>query len=104
MRLVREVLHNDSLNSRIGNASGYRIQSAAISALHEVAEAALVTKFQCKSIQHKIKTCAYDTISMAYLTMIYTKCIMLQQKDMVLICSMRDIMLGYAWLGNIDCS
>jgi histone H3/H4 len=102
MRLVREVLHNDSLNSRIGNASGYRIQSAAISALHEAAEAALVTEFQCKSIQHEIKTCAYDTISVAHLATIHAKRVTLQRKDMVLVRSMRDIMLGYAWPGNID--
>ena len=78
MWLVREVLHNDSLNSRIGNASRYQIQSAAISAFHEAAEAALVTEFQCKSIQHEIKTCAYDIISVAHLAMIHAKCIILQ--------------------------
>src|SRR5947207_15856431 len=102
MWLVKKVLYNDSLNSRIGNASEYRIQSTAISALYQAAKAVLVTEFQCKSIQHEIKTCAYNTILVVYLAMIHAKHIMLQQKDIVLVYSMWDIMLRYAWLENID--
>ena len=45
MWLVREVLYNDSLNSQIGNASRYQIQSTIIPTLYEVAEAVLVTEF-----------------------------------------------------------
>ena len=36
----------------------------------------------------------------AYLVTIHVKQVMLQQKDMKLVRSMREIMTGYAWAGN----
>ena len=47
--VVREILHDDPRKGRLGIGNEFRIQSEVLAALHEAAEAMLVTEFQCES-------------------------------------------------------
>ena len=47
--VVREFLHDDPHKGRLGISNEFRIQSEVLAALHEAAEAMLITEFQCES-------------------------------------------------------
>ena len=69
-------------------------------ALHEAAEVMIITEFQYKfySTRYSLFTNYGAVLNLAT---IHTKHVTLQQKDMQLVHSMRNIMLGYAWAGNL---
>jgi histone H3/H4 len=92
-RLVREIIQDLGPNVN-------RIQSLALGALQEAAEATLVREFESK-----IKTLLLIAIIIliqivANLAAIHAKRVTIQAKDMVLVRAMREHMLGYKWAGG----
>ena len=96
--LIREIMNGIWCGER-GHREDPRIQASALGALHEAAEATIVTEFQCKFYSTRYSSFTnYGAVS--NLATIHAKHVTLQQKDMQLVRSMRNIMLGYAWAGN----
>ena len=71
----------------------------AIEALQEAAEAALVHEFECESIFILIESFILIFI-VTNLAAIHAKRVTIQQKDMKLVQSMRQGMLGYKLIGE----
>ena len=81
--------------SERGHQKDLCIQASALGVLHEVAEATIITEFQCKFYSTRYSSFTnYRAVS--NLATIHAKHVTLQQKDMQLVRSMRNIMLGYA--------
>ena len=68
-------------------------------ALYEAAKVIIITEFQYKFYSTRYSLFTNYKVVLNLVT-IYAKYIILQQKDMQLIHSIRNIILGYAWAEN----
>jgi histone H3/H4 len=97
-RLVREIMVD------VGGpgAIGFRIQSAALGALQEAAEACLVTEFESMYFsEFSINLYTNFKLLVTNLAAIHAKRVTIQQKDMQLVQKMRGIMTGFQFPGHI---
>jgi hypothetical protein len=72
-----------------------------LEALQEAAEAALVSEFESKQYIFPLYKQVL-TFVVANLVCIHGKHVTLQVRDMCLVRSMRYIISGYSWVGNMD--